>query len=94
MDEFNAMSAISEIIETDINQAFMIYAKYFGSLNNTSLYKTMSVDIFTHKLPKHTSNMNVLSNYAAIYALEPTFKKEYLNVSNHIKRLLNEQVIR
>jgi hypothetical protein len=87
--ELIGLIQISEIIDSDINSAFNIYAKFFGTLVGGS-DKITALNMFTEKLKKYinSNDLTILSNYASIYALEPAFKEEYAKVSNRIDEIL------
>lgn len=94
IDELNGLIQISELIDTNINSAFNTYAQFFGKpVHFKSTNKITALNLFTEKLKKYmdSNNIDVLSNYATIYALEPGFKDEYNKVSKHIEECIKKQ---
>lgn len=91
IDELNGLVHISETIDTNINSAFNTYAQFFGKpAKFKSTNKMMALNLFTERLKKYidSNNTDVLSNYAAIYAMEPGFNEEYEKVAKHIEKCI------
>lgn len=86
---------ISEAIQTNIKSAFFIYASSFGNITTTSEHKLMALNMFTMHLKKYLdeNNLEVLSDYASIYALEPAFKEEYKKVSDAIQTIIKKRYV-
>ena len=92
--EINGLIQISELIDKNIQQAFFIYAKLFGKLTPIkSQNKMMALNMFTEKLKQYmdSNNTPVLSDYAAIYALETGFEDEHKKVAKHIEDCIKRQ---
>ena len=94
INELNGLIQISELIDTNINSAFNTYARFFGKPTRfKSSNKMTALNLFTERLKNYidANDLEVLSNYAAIYAMEPGFGEEYDKVSKHIYHCIEKQ---
>lgn len=103
-DPINAVICIGELLEGNnkqikniglenrIDMAIYVYASNIWT-STLSSNKLESLNIFTHYLDEFIKrrNINILSSYASLYALEPAFKEEYKKIVQTIETLMKNK---
>lgn len=101
IEELNGIIQIGELLagkdpkiknltpESRVHFAMVIYSQLFNNLS-ISNNKLEALNTFTHYLKDFMKirNINILSSYATLYALEPAFKDEYKQVSEEIEKIM------